>query len=80
MKLEKSELEEIKQIGIAENSTLSNLGDVTYKLDLLRTSKKELIERLNTINERKHKHAEAMREKYGEGEINLNTGEFTSTK
>ena len=78
--LSNEELQSIRAIAESETGAVTQLGNVEFQLNTLK-SQKELI--LNNIKELGDKRLDLMnklQEKYGLGTINIDTGEFTSTE
>ena len=74
---EKDQLASIKS---AEDQTVISLGACEYSLNKLNMQKKETIIRIATIQKEKTKLFKQLQDKYGQGEINIDTGEFTPSK
>ena len=79
-KIENKEKETLEQMNRVEQETLFNLGRVTCDLEVLKEQKKMVIGRISEIQTKRQAYINELQEKYGEGELNLDTGEFTSTK
>ena len=65
--------DEIKEIG----DLRSSISNVTLVIGL---RKKELLSRLLKLSEKQNDFAKKLEDKYGKGNVNLDTGEFTSIK
>jgi hypothetical protein len=72
MKLSKEELQELKSNQQASNDVIFTLGE----LELQKTS---LIDRYRELALSQSELGDQLSKKYGDGKINLNTGEVTST-
>ena len=80
MKIEDSEINEIKQ-SVEEHKTLFiKLGEVNYQLDKLKIQKKLIIESIDKILQDRNKTMDTLTKKYGAGRLNIDTGELTVTK
>jgi len=75
--LAQEELLQIKSLRTQQDTLLMNLGSVEYRMSLLEQSKNELknqVLKLETLN---NELGAQLTEKYGSGELNLETGEIT---
>jgi len=76
LKLSESEMLSLKEHQKSVNTLIWDLGELELRLmDLqnLKDSKKEILKK---INESQEKTAKELQAKYGEGNINVETGEF----
>ena len=73
MKLSKKELQELQSNQQASNDIIFTLGE----LELQKTS---LIDRYRKLTEVQNELGNSLSEKYGDGKIDLNTGEITPTE
>ncbi len=69
----KLQKEEIKSL----NSTQDSLNQIIFALGQLDIQKLELEEQYKAILTKQNKLVRELEDKYGEGKLNLNTGEFT---
>ena len=75
--LAQEELLQLKSLRTQQDTLLMNLGSVEYRMSLLEQSKNELknqVLKLETLN---NELGAQLTEKYGSGELNLETGEIT---
>ena len=86
-KLTEEELTQVNSMLKSEQRQVAQLGSVTYRLEESKKIEAELYQQqeelINSINElRKVTKGliDSLTEKYGDGELNIDTGEFTSTK
>ena len=79
-KITEKELTEIRSFAEAESQAFSNLGYMDYQISTFEKQKKELQENIYQIQSMKTDKLEKLQTKYGGGSINIDTGEFTSTK
>ena len=79
-KITEKELTEIRSFTEAEATAFSNLGYMDYQIFTFEKQKKELQENIYQIQSMKTDRLEKIQAKYGGGSINIDTGEFTSTK
>tara|TARA_R100001460_G_scaffold89480_1_gene130997 strand:- start:183 stop:437 length:255 start_codon:yes stop_codon:yes gene_type:complete len=80
IKLSKEELEILRGYQQEQNQITFNLGNVDIQKALLEGQRGGLLEDLATLQEKSNKTAKELQDKYGEGNINLETGEFTLVK
>ena len=80
IKLSKEELEILQGYQQKQNQITFNLGSVDIQKALLEGQRGGLLEDLATLQEKSNKTAKELQDKYGEGNINLETGEFTLVK
>jgi septation ring formation regulator EzrA len=75
--------DEIKEVGDLRSS-ISNvtlvIGETEIAFANLETRKKELMSRLLKLSEKQNDVAKKLEVKYGNGNVNLDTNEFTPTK
>mgnify|MGYP003648376522 CR=1 FL=1 len=84
-KLDKNNIEEIKKLQENFNKTFNILGNIVTEQHVIKQQlihlKQEKQEYLNEINELRKQENELLtklKEKYGDGQININEGTFTS--
>jgi hypothetical protein len=75
--LSKEEIKNVKKIKEDFQILVGQIGEVEIGIMNLNTRKKELGEELNKIQLEEIKIAKELEEKYGKGNISLETGEFT---
>ena len=80
IKLSKEELEILRGYQQEQNQITFNLVSVHIQKALLEGQRGGLLEDLATLQEKSNKTAKELQDKYGEGNINLETGEFTLVK
>ena len=75
--------DEIKEIG-DHRTSISNLtlliGETEIAFENLGIRKKELLSGLMKLSEKQNDFAKKLEGKYGKGNVNISTGEFTPTK
>ena len=71
------EIKDVKKIKENFQILVGQVGEVEVGIMNLKTRKKELEEELNSIQLEEIKIAKELEEKYGKGNISLETGEFT---
>lgn len=80
IKLSKEELEVLKSYQQRQNQITFNLGNVDIQKAILEGQRSAILENLADLQEESNKTAKEMQKKYGEGNVNLETGEFTLAK
>jgi|TARA_R100000479_G_scaffold169571_1_gene111407 hypothetical protein len=80
IKLSKEELEILQGYQQKQNQITFNLGSVDIQKALLEGQRGAILENLADLQEKSNKTAKELQDKYGEGNINLETGEFTLVK
>jgi seryl-tRNA synthetase len=73
IKLQESELERIK-------STQGDITNLTYSLGQLEIQKSSILVEIDKVQARQNELGKELNDKYGEGNINLETGELTLTE
>ena len=75
--LEKKELDQIKEFQQTELNLVDQLGSIEYQLQTLQLQKDNLRQNIIILQEQSQKFGQNLQEKYGDGNINIETGEFT---
>ena len=78
VKLTDKELEVLKEYQITQNQITFELGNLDIQKALLEGQRSAILEKLADLQEKSNKTARELQEKYGEGNINIDTGEFTT--
>lgn len=76
-KLLPEEIDKLNNSRQTEISIIHNIGEVELKLILLNQQKDSLKEEFNNLQKQQQQIAIELQEKYGEGNVNIETGEFT---
>jgi len=76
-KLSQEELESLKEIQNDSSNLIFNLGQVDVQRSLLEGQRNEVLTKLADLQEKQNTLAKELQDKYGIGNINLETGEFT---
>ena len=74
--LTKEEIKTITNLQTKEEKFISQLGTLEYQLQILLKQKKELEDSISPLQVEKEKLAKSLQDKYGEGSIDISTGEF----
>ena len=80
IKLTDKELEVLKEYQLTQNQITFELGNLDIQKALLEGQRSAILEKLADQQEKSNKTAKELQEKYGEGNINIDTGEFTTVK
>jgi hypothetical protein len=70
------ELTEIKSLNKQRNKLTELFGSLEFDLQLIKIEKLKVVEELKNVSEATDKMALNLQEKYGEGNVNVETGEF----
>ena len=76
VKLTKDEIKEIGDIRISISRVALAIGENEIAFENLGIRKKELMSRLLKFSEKQNDFAQKLEDKYGKGNVNLDTGEF----
>jgi len=76
--LSPEELQSIKDLNNQRNELINKFGILEFEIQSLDLQKDQLIEALQKLNETSEKIGVELQAKYGEGNVNLDTGEFIS--
>jgi len=74
--LTQEEIQRIQESQVEESNLISILGQVEYQLQVVTNRKANVLAQLQDLQERNLKAGQELQEKYGEGSINMETGEF----
>ncbi len=77
IKLSKEELEVLQGYQKQQNNITFNLGNVDIQKAILEGQRSQILDNLADLQEKSNKTAKELQKKYGEGNINLETGELT---
>lgn len=80
IKLTEEELKILKEYQIQQNDITFTLGNVDIQKAILEGQRSTILEQLADLQEKSNKTAKELQDKYGDGNINLETGEFTVVK
>jgi len=80
IKLTDKELKVLKEYQFTQNQVTFELGNLDIQRALLEGQRSAILEKLADLQEKSNKTAKELQEKYGEGNINIDTGEFTTVK
>ena len=77
--LTETELKELKSLQEQEGNIVANLGEIEYQIMVLNSRKEQLNEEIFTNRKKGEIFAQKLQDKYGEGNINVQTGEFVKS-
>ena len=79
-KLTTEELDKLKSLKTTQEEITNSLGQIEIQKLILEGQKNEVINQFVTLQDEQSKVANGLQEKYGNGNIDTDTGEFTSSK
>lgn len=79
-KLTEKELNQIKEFQLSQEQISLSLGQIEIQKRILKEQKSKVLEQYYTLQTNQSKLVKELQEKYGDGNINIETGEFTSSK
>lgn len=71
------ELSDLKSIQEQGNQIMTGFGQVEIAIQTLELQKESLIEALAELKQKETQYGQTLQDKYGNGNINIETGEFT---
>ena len=80
IKLSKEELQKLTGFNEKRNQITFNLGRVDIQKAILEGQRSIILENLAKLQEEENAVGKELQDKYGEGNIDLDTGEFTKTE
>jgi len=75
--LKKEELNTIKEIQQTELNLVDQLGSIEYQLQTLQLQKDNLKQEVILLQNKSQEFGKNLQQEYGDGNINIETGEFT---
>lgn len=79
-KLTTKEVNELQELQITQEKIISSLGQIETQKQVLKNKKENILNQFSTLQEKQSEVAINLQKKYGDGNINLETGEFTPNK
>lgn len=76
--LTQEELNELKQLNVISQELIIKFGQNEYQLQILKDQKNELVKELANLKLKETQFSQALQNKYGNVNINLETGEITA--
>tara|TARA_B100000768_G_scaffold168422_1_gene173271 strand:+ start:4752 stop:5006 length:255 start_codon:yes stop_codon:yes gene_type:complete len=80
IKLSKEELKVLRGYQQDQNQITFSLGNVDIQKAILEGQRSSILDGLADLQEKSNKTAKELQDKYGDGNIDLETGEFTLVK
>tara|TARA_B110000503_G_scaffold142866_1_gene241357 strand:- start:1428 stop:1679 length:252 start_codon:yes stop_codon:yes gene_type:complete len=77
-KLTEEEIQSLQDLNSRQASLINSLGQLEYQITLIEANKASLKERIQVIESENRTLGQALTEKYGSGNLNLETGEITT--
>ena len=77
-KLSEQELKALKEIQTKTNQITISLGQIELQKQILEGQKTIYLNQFTDLQDEQSKFAKELQEKYGDGNVDMNTGEFTS--
>lgn len=74
--LTKEEVENLTSLQQQQNDLIFNLGQTEYQLEFFENRKKEIYQQLGALESKQTETAQEIEKKYGQGSVNLESGEF----
>ena len=75
--LTQEEISELKSIQDQNNQLIASFGQLEIAIQSLELQKEQLVESLSALKTKENNLATTLQDKYGNGNINVETGEFT---
>ena len=72
------ELKTLQEYQFENNEIVAGLGTIELTIDNLNTQKTELLEKFKKLQTQQNQSAKELQAKYGDGNINLETGEISA--
>ena len=72
------ELQSLKNFQSTRNQIINDFGIIEFQIQELKTQKEMLVKALANLKAEETKVSQELQEKYGEGNIDLTSGEFVS--
>jgi hypothetical protein len=76
--LTQEEIKKLQEYQIENDEIVAGLGTIELTIDNLNTQKAELLERFKKLQPQQNQTAKELQAKYGDGNINLETGEISA--
>jgi hypothetical protein len=74
------ELQSLKNFQSTRNQIINDFGVIEFQIQELKTQKEMLVKALANLKAEENKVSQELQDKYGEGNIDLNSGEFIAIK
>jgi len=80
IKLSQEEIEVLGKLQETQSNIINSLGQLEFNIQLLELQKDKLTEQIEELKQTEIKVGQDLNEKYGDGNIDLNTGIFTPSE
>jgi len=80
IKLSEEELKNLRDYQNKQTQLTINLGNVDIQKAMLEGQRSTILDKFADLQEESNKTAKSLQDKYGDGSINLENGEFTLSK
>ena len=80
IKLSEEELKKLRDFHDKQQVLTLNLGSVDIQKAMLEGQRSTILDKFADLQEESNKTAKSLQDKYGDGSINLESGEFTLSK
>jgi hypothetical protein len=77
-KLISEELEKLQKFQTQNNQITNSLGQIEIQKQVLESQKIDILQQLSKLQEESSELSKELQEKYGNGSVDIETGEFTS--
>ena len=77
--LTKEEISNLTSLQQQQNDLIFNLGQTEYQLEFFENRKKEIYQQLGALESKQTETAQEIEKKYGQGSVNLESGEFINS-
>ena len=74
--LDKEEVETLTSLQQEQNDLVYQLGQIEYQIGFFTRQKELVTQQLEAFEKRQQEQAQKLEEKYGQGTVNLESGEF----
>ena len=80
IKLSQEEIETLAKLQETQTNIINSLGQLEYSIQLLELQKEKLTEQIEELKKSETKIGQDLNSKYGNGNIDLNTGFFSPSE
>ena len=80
IQLASEELSKLQELNAKVADIIASLGQIEIQISLLKDNKRSLLDTFTQIQQDQDQLAQELTQKYGDGTINMTSGEFTKTE
>jgi septation ring formation regulator EzrA len=80
IQLASEELSKLQELNAKVADIIASLGQIEIQISLLKDNKRSLLDTFAQIQQDQNQLAQELTQKYGDGTINMTSGEFTKTE